>query len=442
MDKWIAKNIVYKFLEIARSEKVSDKLNQITHIPYLSREEILQLQNEKLKRTLTTSYNNIPFYKKKFDQAGININLKIPEDIKKIPILTKEEARVNINDLTNPNIKVRVSKDITSGTSGNPFVVIKDRNRSAYLRAVMFRCYNQYDVTIGDKQARFWGVPIDKKEFIMEKLKDFLANRIRLSVFKINDENLHLIIKKLKKFQPKYFYGYPSVIYHLSHWMTINDITLKELNLSVIITTGEILYPFQRLSIEKVFKCKVANEYGTTESGILAFECPDGKLHINSDHVFLESLPSNGKNRILFTELYNQYNPLIRYDIGDVGRISYEPCTCDNNFPILTNLLGRDGTFIVTPENSYISDGLLEYILRSGVEQFQGIQKKRDELIIKIVKGDKLTDQMLERYVNKLRKFLGNSIKIKLEFVTNIEPEKSGKLRYFITDVIKNESTN
>jgi phenylacetate-CoA ligase len=199
-----------------------------------------------------------------------------------------------------------------------------------------------------------------------------------------------------------------------------------------------VLYNFQRESIENTFGCKVVNEYGTTETGIIAFECQEEKLHINSDHIFLETIASekfDGTESLVITELNNYYNPLIRYKLGDLGTISYDLCPCDIGFPILNNLIGREGSFIITSDNRYVYSTVLAYTFKEGIKQFQGIQDKKDELLIKIVNNGNLTDAMLKHYREKLSKILGKSMKIIFDFVPYIELEKSGKLRYFISNV-------
>ncbi len=439
MHSWIARNIVYRSIELARGEPVTGYLRRISHIPYLSRDEIAGIQAEKLRRVVMTSYRNIPFYRKRFDEAGIDVDrLKLPEDMVKIPILEKHDLRDNYHLLVNPELDVRISRESTSGSSGNPLTVIKDRDKSAYVRAVMYRCYAQYGVDIGDKQARFWGVPVDKRAYFVEKLKDILSNRIRLSAFMVDEEALSEFARRLQKFKPRYFCGYPSLIYKFCLWMLDHNVAFGECAPSVVITTGEVLYDFQRELIERTLKCRVANEYGATETGVIAFECPEGKMHINADHVCLEILPSGyGRDDgdIVVTELNNYYNPLIRYRIGDVGSVSEEPCGCGMGLPVLKALLGRQSSFIVTPENKYLYSALLAYVFKKGVRQFQGVQDSKDELTVRIVKDDSLTDTMLSEYKRKLSDHLGKTMRIKFEFVSAINPDRSGKLRYFVSKI-------
>jgi len=439
MNEWFAKNIVYRSIQSVRRENVLKCLSNIRNIPRKSEAEILRIQKEKLVRILKHASTNIPYYRKLFNDCGILVDkLNLPEDISDIPLLTKEIFKQNFSLFMNTNHNGRVSEEQTSGTVGKPLVIPIDRLKSAFIRAVMYRNYGWYNIDVGDKQARFWGIPSAPKLHLRESLKDFCANRIRLSAFDISEDAFKQFVDKLVKFKPKYFYGYPSLLYKFSQWLSDNPIGVSDLNLSAIICTGEVLYDFQRKGIESTFHCKVVNEYGTTETGIIAFECQDGNLHINSDHVYLESVKSAefaDAGSLVVTELNNFYNPLIRYKLGDLGSISKDPCKCGIGFPVLKNLTGREGNFIVTPMNRYIFSAILSYTFRDGIKQFQGIQNEKGELIIRIVRDKTLTDESLMNYRKTLLNALGEQMRIVFEYVSHIEPERSGKLRYFISNL-------
>jgi phenylacetate-CoA ligase len=439
MNEWFAKNIVYRSVQSVRREKVLKYLSNIRDLPQNSQAEIRGVQKGKLVRVLKNACANIPYYRKLFNNCGILVEeLSLPEDISNIPVLTKEIFRQDLPLFINTNHNGRVSEETTSGTAGNPLAIPIDRYKSAFIRAVMYRNYGWYNINVGDKQARFWGIPSAPKLHFKESLKDFCANRIRLSAFNISDDAFKQFVNKLQKFKPKYFYGYPSLLYKFSQWLSDNQIAMSDLNLSAIICTGEVLYDFQRKGIESTFQCKVVNEYGATETGIIAFECQNGNLHINSDHVYLESVKSEELTEagsLVVTELNNFYNPLIRYRLGDLGSISEESCKCGIGFPILKNLTGREGSFIATPMNKYVFSAILSYTFRDGIKQFQGIQNEKGELIIKIVRDNKLTDGMLMNYKKTLSNALGEQMRIIFDFVPHIEPEKSGKLRYFISNL-------
>ena len=219
MNNWIAKNI-YRVLQSFRKEKVYDNLNYLEKTQWDTKEELEDIQLKKLKKLLITSYENTRFYKRRFDSCKFDpYKFNSLNELNKIPFLTKSQLRQNYADLINNSITGSFETDTTSGSTGEPIYLLKDRSFSAFNRATMYRQHKWYGIDIGDKEARFWGSPLDQFLFSKEKLKDLLMNRKRFSVFNINDRNMINYWKIIKKFKPQYIYGYSSGIYCFSNFI-------------------------------------------------------------------------------------------------------------------------------------------------------------------------------------------------------------------------------
>jgi phenylacetate-CoA ligase len=130
--------------------------------------------------------------------------------------------------------------------------------------------------------------------------------------------------------------------------------------------------------------------------------------------------------------------PFIRYEIGDLGIQQKIQCACNNPAPILTDLKGRIDSFIMRPDGRIVYDAILAYSLKKGVKAFQAIQNSPKDLTINLIPEGEFEKQKALKYEKKMRKFLGREIKIRFEEVSEIPKDKSGKLRYFISN-IKNE---
>jgi len=439
MNPWLAKHIVYRSIQWLRGERVLSLYKQIHDLPHASAQQVRALQWEKLRRVLIHAEQNIPYYRELFERLRMKpAKMDLPGDLDRLPLLTKEILRTQEEKLSDKTHRGPVSRETTSGTLGNPLRLAIDRHKSASIRAVMFRNYSWYGINIGDKQARFWGVPAEPRLHRREQLKDVAANRIRLSAFEVSDDAFGRFSAQIRRFKPKYFYGYPSLLYRFAAWVKENQVRFEDAIPQVIITSGELLYDFQRETIRDAFHCRVVNEYGTTETGIIAFECPQGQLHINSDHLYVQSIQPqvpSAAGSLVVTELNNYYNPLIRYQLGDAANLSAEPCRCGLGFPTLESLAGREGNFIVTPKNRRVFSALLSYTFKEGIQQFQGIQFRRDELMVKIVKNEKWNDALSQQYQKQLHDVLGAEMKITFDFVARIDNDASGKLRYFISQL-------
>jgi phenylacetate-CoA ligase len=209
-----------------------------------------------------------------------------------------------------------------------------------------------------------------------------------------------------------------------------------------VICTGEPLLDVQRLALRNLFTCPIVNEYGTTENGILAFECEHGGMHILADNVLLEFL-KDGKpvadgelGEIVVTELFSRSIPFIRYRTGDLGSPYFSrKCLCGRSLPLMKIVVGRQDNFIVRADGEKVYDAVLAYILKKGVKQFRATQETIDRLVIEVVADKDFNVNLEDMYRRKLAKYLGNELQVNFLQVPSIPIGKGGKLEYFISKV-------
>lgn len=444
MNNFIAKNLVYFPIQVLRGEKVREYLPEVKDIERLPLERIRDLQSARLRELIDYSAKNIPFYRELFDSRGIRPgDIRTYSDLMKIPVLTKRTILENEKRLINPSFteKMRIRK--TGGSTGMTLHFMKERNALALNDAVMYRCYSWYGIDIGDKQARFWGVPVAAKLRRKEMLKDFVLNRIRISAFDISEASCLKQYERIRKFRPAYFYGYTTAIYGFCLFMKKLGIDLNTLELKGVICTAEKMYPHHRELFNEAFRCPVVDEYGSSENGVLAFQCKEGNMHMMSDHMCLEFLDENDRQvgpgelgRIVVTDLVSHGMPLIRYDIGDMGRASDKTCSCGVNLPLMKIVEGRKEDFIRTREGKLVHAAYLCYTLKDDtVNEFKMYQKDLNTLLVYIVKSPKFDSGTESSLDKKLRTALGEDMKITFEYLDRIPRETSGKLRYFVSEM-------
>jgi phenylacetate-CoA ligase len=146
--------------------------------------------------------------------------------------------------------------------------------------------------------------------------------------------------------------------------------------------------------------------------------------------------------RILVTNLFNYAMPFIRYDIGDIGAISDQICSCGRGLPILMRLDGRVQDSIVT-ENGTSIPGLAlhqHFLARlEGVLQWQIVQESYDKLLVKLVLDrvypQSHVDELMSEIVGHYQPILGNDMIINVEFVNEIPLTRTGKRRFIISKV-------
>jgi len=426
-----------------RGEKVWNFLKEIDQYQWLDSSSLKELQWEKLKNTLSFAYNNIPYYHKVWRNVGIHPNdIESLDSFQKIPILTKEDIRNNWDLLRLENKNIRTSFRQTSGSTGIPLKIEKDRNTTAYMDAVMYRSYSWYKIKPGDKQLRIWGTGINATEKFKIYLKDFLLNRIRLSAFDLDRKNFLKFIKIINKFKPTFVYGYAQSVFEFAKFIVDEKIDIRYLKFKAVIVTGEMIFDWQREIIKQAFGCPVVNEYGCTEVGIIAIECPMGGMHIMSDALFVEFIKndraSNLKEReIVVTELNNFYSPLIRYKVGDKGILSNSLCPCGRGFPIMVSVKGRSDEFIIFPNGKKVDPYVFEYIIKNipsrygTIQQFLIIQDNISYLNLKLVCDTSCPQKIAKALNNSWVRLYGNDLSLMIELVNNIPKNASGKLACF-----------
>lgn len=261
-----------------------------------------------------------------------------------------------------------------------------------------------------------------------------MGNRIRLNAFELNDSTYARFYKKACSLRVDYVYGYASAIYAFADFVLRNKLANPFPVLKASIMTAETVYRTQRDTVEAAFDARTAVEYGCGEVGIIAFECPEGNLHVNADNVILEIVDGS----TVVTELHAKATPLIRYRLGDSAAFSGTECRCGCGFPTLEHVAGRESDMLET-EGKKVHCQALNYLflgLRSFqglIRQFQVVQRVSDgSLTVYIIPGDNYTLDGLKLVENIIRDRLNFRGTLKVKTVGNIPLDSSGKLRYFI----------
>jgi phenylacetate-CoA ligase len=254
----------------------------------------------------------------------------------------------------------------------------------------------------------------------------------------MSQENMFKFVDIINKEQPKLIVAYAQAMYELAKFIEENNLKIK--NIGAIITSAGTLYPFMREIIEKNFNTKVYNRYGSREVGNIACEEPNIEGLVITDDVFIEIVDKNGnlcqdgvEGEIIVTSLVNYAMPLIRYKIGDRGILN----TTKYDFPILEKISGRNVNMFKKEDGTLIDGEYFTHLLYhvECIKKFQIIQNNYNYIVIKIVKNSIEDKNDITSIENGILKAMGNNCKVDFEFVKNIEPLKSGKYVYTISEI-------
>ncbi len=444
MDRLVAKWLVYFSAQLMFGQNARGDLSQAMDAERKSSIEINRLRDEKVASLVRYAYGKNLFYKARMDAAGVRPDLvRGVKDLERLPVLSKREILENEKVMVSSASEERLFVRKTGGSTGMTLHFMKGAEALARNDAIMYRCYAWYGINIGDKQVRFWGVPVTNQLRWKEQIKDLILNRIRISAFDISEAACLKQYERIRKFKPDYFYGYTTAIYGFCLFMKKLGINLKSLPLKAVICTAEKMYDHHLSLFRESFSCPVVDEYGSSENGIIAFQCRSNKMHVMADHLVVEFLGDDGRpvksgelGNIVVTDLSSHAMPLIRYEIGDMGRPSAEMCSCGVSLPLMEIVEGRKEDFIRTEEGSLIHAAYLCYTLKDDtVSEFKMYQKDMKKLLVYLVKSSSFTDGTEKILDAKLRSALGNDFEITFEYVDRIPRESSGKLRYFVSEL-------
>jgi phenylacetate-CoA ligase len=364
-----------------------------------------------------------------------------------LPIMTKKNFQKPLLERlsTGFNLKnVYVNK--TSGSSGDPFIFAKDKFSHALTWAVIFDRFGWHGIDFNSSyQARFYGIPLDFIGNQKERLKDFLGNRFRFSIFDLSDIVLDRFLKKFETEKFDYINGYTSSIVLFAKFLKQKNIVLKDIcpTLKVCVITSEMLFDEDKILMEKQFGVAVINEYGASELDLIAFQNPEGEWQVNSETLFVEILDENNtvlpygkEGRIIITSLFNKAHPFIRYDIGDIGILD-EKSTSKK--PILKKLIGRTNDIALLPSGKKSPGLTFYYVTKSiieddgNVKEFVIKQTKIDTFEIEYVSKTELNLEQIQKIEAAIALYLEKGLIFTFVRKEKLERSKSGKLKQFVS---------
>ena len=444
----LAKYVFFPLQAYRQGSSVPRHLRELEESQFYSPDRIADLQMERLKRLLMHAFRNCPFYTQRFNEAGFDpARMQTPDDLRLLPVLTKKDIQDNLEQLTARNLHPSdLVPDKTGGSTGHPlnFFINQDRVYSRNAAALRHDRWTGWD--IGHKVAYLWGHHGDLSMVnqFKSRIRNFVLHRsLILDATSITTPKLAQFRKDLLRFRPLIYVGYANSVYLYARFLKETSVTEYH-RPTAIITSAEMLDPEQRRIIEEVFECKVFNRYGSRETSIIASECDRHTgLHVCAETIYLE-LIADGRparpgqlGKIIVTDLMNYGMPFIRYRIEDIGRPSeQQTCSCGRGLPLLDMAAGRVTDFLLTPEGKIISGPSMAHTLVAntpGLAQAQLVQEKKDELVMKIVRGEKFSDESVKYLEREVTRFFGPTVKLKLEYVESIPPEASGKYRFSVS---------
>ncbi|MFP4532648.1 MAG: phenylacetate--CoA ligase family protein [Desulfobacterales bacterium] len=409
----------------------------------MPREALESIQLRRLQTTLSRVYATVPFYRKKFDEAGmLPGDVKSLDDLKRLPFTVKQDLRDNypFGMFAVPMENV-VRIHASSGTTGKPTVVgytARDIDTWAELIA---RSLASAGASRGDIIHNAYGYGL----FTGGLGVHYGAEKLGASVIPVSGGNTKRQVIIMKDFGPTILTCTPSYALHLAEAAEDEGVSFRDLKFKSGIFGAEPWSEDMRHEIESKLGLTAIDIYGLSEiigPGV-SIECHEAQqgLHIFEDHFIPEIidpqtgdvLPYGETGELVITSLTKEAFPVIRYRTRDITSLNVEPCICGRTHIRMNKVSGRtDDMLIIRGVNVFPSQ--IESVLMQieGVEpHYQLIVDREDNLDILTVRVEvskeafsdevKGLQQFAENIEKEIKEYLGISAKIRLAEPKSIE---------------------
>ena len=405
----------------------------------MTRQKMRELQSERLRELVQRVYNNVPFYQKKMDNAGLKpTDIKSIDDISKLPFTSKQDLRDNYPfGLFAVPMKDIVRVHASSGTTGKPTTVGYTRNDIEIWKEVVARCFTMCGIGKDDIMQVAYGYGL----FTGGLGAHYGAEEVGASVIPISGGNTRRQLQLMSDYGVTALACTPSYALHLADAMAEHGYSLKDMKVKKGVFGAEPWTENMRLELERKWGIHAFDIYGLSEvmgPGV-SNDCEfHSGLHVNEDHFFPEivhpdtkqPVPHGTEGELVFTTLTKEGIPLIRYNTRDLSTLFYEKCQCGRTLVRMKKITGRsDDMLIIRGVNLFPSQ--IEHVLLEMGETsahyllYVDRHNNLDTLELQVeLDESKLTDTIkdLQNLSRKIEHALNSAIGLSVK-VTLVEPK-------------------
>jgi phenylacetate-CoA ligase len=396
-----------------------------------------ELQLERLRWSLSHAYDNVPFYRRKFDEAGFHPDqLKSLDDMRRVPFLTKQDMRDNYpyGLFAVPLDKV-VRVHSSSGTTGNATVVGYSQKDIEVFSEVVARSLVSYGGSEKDIIQVAYGYGL----FTGGLGLHYGSEKLGALTIPVSGGNTDRQLMIMRDYGTTMFASTPSYLLNIADYIANKrpDFDIKKTRLKAGILGAEPWSQAMRQEIENKLGIDAYDIYGLSEvigPGVSAECSAKSGLHVFEDHFYVEIidpetgevLPEGEQGEIVYTSLTKEAFPVVRYRSRDSTRLYHDNCSCGRTLVKMDKVSGRsDDMLIIRGVNVFPSQIETLLIEMEGTEpHYQIIVDRKgalDDLEVQVEVNEKIfsdeikvLDRMSQDLQGRIRSALGVTAKITL----------------------------
>jgi phenylacetate-coenzyme A ligase PaaK-like adenylate-forming protein len=399
-----------------------------------------------LGRVLQRAYDDVPFYRRRFDAARLRpADVRTPADLAALPLLSRDDVRENAELLMSRAVEHnRFRWNASGGSTGAPLRFIESAAAQSRAIANELRTWRWYGWPRGTRIALIWGADRDVAPHASAAdLRNRLLGVRPLNAFYLDEERCRSFAAIVEEVAPVVIYGYGTALARLARFVATGAVRWRSRPLAIR-STAEVLVPADRALIEAALGGPVYDYYGARDAGPIAGECHqrDG-LHVFSDVTWVEIVRADGSpcapgevGEVVITKLHEHLMPFIRYRTGDRATFVDGDCACGRRLRRLSSLQGRVGDLVRAPAGHEIHGEFFAHLFYGvgGVARFQVRQVAPQKLLILVEPAGTPDAAALERVRAAAAERFGarTADDVELRLVEHIVPGPSGKHRFVL----------
>jgi phenylacetate-CoA ligase len=420
-------------------------------------EQLAAFQDAELRKLVAHAYANIPFYRRRFDTAGVAPgDVCTAADLARIPLLTRADAQGSERERASQVPPLPTIRKTTSGSTGQPLAFGYDEGSEWWRQAVRMRGYGWAGYRQGDRVLHYWSMrpPRRYASRLWRTVDHAWVTGDRLlrheswadSNFR-SEDRFAQVVDLIRRTRPTAIVCYSQGGADLARYVVATG--ARTWGTIPVLCGAEPLYPGDRRTLQAAFGEAVFETYGSREVMLIATECEAHRgLHVQAENLVVEVVvrDEDGGERpaapgeageVVLTDLHNYGMPFIRYVCGDLAvAADGKPCPCGRALPLIAGVVGRNADTLVDGSGRRVGGSSLMTLfveLAPLVRRYQAIQHRDRSLTLRIVAEasfDGAARAQIERYVEHYLP----GVPVMVETVDEIPLDANGKRRFILAE--------
>ncbi len=393
---------------------------------WLDPEAIRMIQWRKLKRLLDHAYQTVPFYRQHFEAAGLTpAGIRCVEDLSKLPAVTKRDLIEAGPDaiVSAAFDRSTLREEKTTGSSGEPFTMWFDQRYLAFRRTLFLRGLRSMGWRPGRRMMMISSGT---------KKRPFKPLRWHYVAF---DSSPEVFVDGLNRIRPHVLYGWVSPLRQLAQHVV--DTGARVHRPASIVTTAEPLDDATRDLFVRAFDAEVYQLYGSTEMGLVAWECSMHEgLHFAEDAAIVEfapPAPGSSERKLILTNLELYGTPFIRYETADLAAPldASGPCGCGRTLMRMSRVEGRLVDAIRLRAGGMISPYKFTCAIEevAGVVRYQIVQEDYERFVVRVESQRSDLNGLGDGIRSAVRQLVHDRVEVEVECRESLEPRPGQKFR-------------